>query len=212
MNTIPLTTFRQMVANVEIYRNKNNRKNPKLVGIPPEKKETVTWEQWLMMVNDYNTYKKEMKKEPTTITIPKQSSYNKHPDLIKLQSKFGVIVNSAADLYNMLMKYCKYKYYYNDVYNNKQVLERLLAGKGVNCYDYAQLLEPILKSIGYTVKPEHVKVKCMDDKWYGHILLRISGRGLNNVIFDAVGATKTKYSLGNACCTRGIIHLGWGYP
>lgn len=136
----------------------------------------------------------------------------KHPDLQELEVKWGTTINKASDLYSELKKHAKYSYYYNDRYDNRKALSLVKQGQGINCTDYCQLLKPMLESINYKAKIEHVKVKCRDNKWYGHYLLRISGgpKNVQNLIFDAVSATKTGRELGDACCTEGFQHLGWG--
>ena len=49
-----------------------------------------------------------------------------------------------------------YSYYYDDVYNNRQCIDRMKAKKGINCTDSCQVFYHIAKELGYSVNVLHV--------------------------------------------------------
>lgn len=61
-----------------------------------------------------------------------------------------------------------YAYYYDDVYNNKNAIDRMKQGKGVNCTDSCQVFWHIAKALGYDVKCLHVQ--CSTG---GHVRLQL---------------------------------------
>lgn len=81
-------------------------------------------------------------------------------------SKFG----KPTSIDNALAKIKSkgYGYYYDDRYTNKQSIDRIKNGQGVNCTDACHLFWHIGKALGYDVKAIHVKCRGGD----GHIRLQ----------------------------------------
>lgn len=208
MESLTWDEYQKMWKIINDFKTKKGRL-PHYVTFKGQK---ITKKEYQNMEQRVEDFKEKYKRNPGTIKIREVIKISKHPDLIQMEKKWGLTVNTATDLFNALNKHARYSYYYNDQYSNTIALKRILAGQGINCTDYCQLLKPILESLGYKVAIEHVKVQCIDGNWYGHYLLRITGglKKVENLIFDAVSTTKTGYKLGQACCTRGFKHLGWG--
>lgn len=61
-----------------------------------------------------------------------------------------------------------YAYYYDDIYNNKNSIDRIKANRGVNCTDSCQVFWHIGKALGYDVRCIHVKCQGGD----GHVRLQ----------------------------------------
>lgn len=61
-----------------------------------------------------------------------------------------------------------YAYYYDDIYNNKNSIDRIKANRGVNCTDSCQVFWHIGKALGYEVRCIHVKCQGGD----GHVRLQ----------------------------------------
>lgn len=61
-----------------------------------------------------------------------------------------------------------YGYYYDDKYSNKVSIDRMKAGKGINCTDSSQVFWNIGKALGYNVRAVHVKCSGGD----GHVRLQ----------------------------------------
>ena len=62
-----------------------------------------------------------------------------------------------------------YGYYYNSAYNNKEAINRMKNGSGVNCTDSAQVFYRIAEKLGYKVQFVHVLCRGGD----GHVRLRL---------------------------------------
>lgn len=119
---------------------------------------------------------------------------------------FGVKLKTAEDVYNFLANYCTYKFYYNSVYTQDQVLYRIKHRVGLNCADFNKhFVAPLLRALGYIVKFFHGKVTCNDNQVYGHYYLKITGRRFEDKIFDVVAATKTGRPFGMLCCIKKAV-------
>lgn len=62
----------------------------------------------------------------------------------------------------------EYAYYYDDVYNNKNAIDRMKNKQGINCTDSCQVFYHIAKALGYTVNVLHVQ--CSTG---GHVRLQL---------------------------------------
>jgi len=62
-----------------------------------------------------------------------------------------------------------YGYYYDDVYSNRQSIDRIKNRQGVNCTDSTAVFYHIGKALGYEVRAVHVKCRGGD----GHIRLQL---------------------------------------
>jgi len=67
-----------------------------------------------------------------------------------------------------------YAYYYNDVYSNKNSIDRMKNRQGINCTDSCQVFYHIAKALGYTVTVEHVYCTGTGG---GHVRLKLSKNG-----------------------------------
>lgn len=77
-----------------------------------------------------------------------------------------------------------YDYYYDDVYSNKQSIDRLKQGKGINCTDSCQIFYNImlqLIALGKYKKVECLHVMCSSG---GHVKLRITMNDGTKIIRD----------------------------
>lgn len=66
-----------------------------------------------------------------------------------------------------------YSYYYDDVYSNKDCIDRIKSKKGINCADSCQLFWHIAKSLNF--EPTLYHVKCSGGG--GHVYLRLDKDG-----------------------------------
>lgn len=62
-----------------------------------------------------------------------------------------------------------YGYYYDDKYGNKEAVDRIKKGWGINCTDSCQLFWHIAKELGYDVQCLHVRCSGGD----GHVRLKL---------------------------------------
>ena len=62
-----------------------------------------------------------------------------------------------------------YGYYYDDQYSNKESIDRMRNGQGINCTDSSAVFYNLAEALGYTVRAVHVKCQGGD----GHIRLQV---------------------------------------
>ena len=65
-----------------------------------------------------------------------------------------------------------YGYYYDDVYSNKQSIDRIKNKQGVNCTDATQMMKHVADGTGKYKKVDCVHVKCRGGD--GHVFLKIT--------------------------------------
>ena len=65
-----------------------------------------------------------------------------------------------------------YGYYYDDRYSNKESIDRIRQGLGVNCTDATQMMKHVADGTGKYKKIDGIHVKCKGGD--GHIFLRIT--------------------------------------
>ena len=84
-------------------------------------------------------------------------------------------VKTIDDAFNKI-KERGYSYYYDDIYNNKNSIDRIKANRGVNCTDSCQVFWHIGKALGYEVRCVHVKCQGGD----GHVRLQFKHKTNTN--------------------------------
>ena len=112
---------------------------------------------------NYCTYNSNyLKKEGST---PSSKTYSEQI-LEYFISKFGNVTSIDGALAKI--KGRGYGYYYDDAYSNKQSIDRMKNGQGVNCTDACQVFWHIGKALGYDVRCVHVKCRGGE----GHVKLQ----------------------------------------
>jgi len=104
----------------------------------------------------------------TKPTEPYEEVYNY---FIKKFGKFGDTIDGALE--KIAGK--GYGYYYDDVYSNKQSIDRMKKGQGVNCTDSCHVFYNIMKALIH--KGKYKKVECLHVQCSGgdgHVRLRIT--------------------------------------
>ena len=146
--------------------------------------------------NNIKVYNKLMKVEDYTYMFARILSYydehKAYPKYAEVNSKaFTKPVETKNEVYNYFVKVFGkidtidgalgkiagkgYGYYYDDVYSNKQSIDRMKTGKGVNCTDSCQVFYNILLQLIELKK--YKKVECLHIKCRGgdgHVRLRIT--------------------------------------
>lgn len=108
-------------------------------------------------------------------------------------------LNSLRDLRNIIAKYGAYLYYYDQQQSQYKTVTTLKA----NCADWcADVLLPVARALGITVKAVHCQVRCLDGQWYGHYI------GIDNsgTKLDPAAWAKGK-GYGELICSNGYNFL-----
>lgn len=99
----------------------------------------------------------------------------------------------------------KYGYYYDDVYSNKQSIDRMKNGQGVNCTDSCHVFYNIVLAL--IKKGKYRKVECLHIKCRGgdgHVRLRIT-KNDGNYIYRDPAAVLDSGSLTYNWCMNGTL-------
>ena len=95
-----------------------------------------------------------------------------------------------------------YGHYFNDTYTNKQSIDRMKAGKGVNCTDSCQVFYHIAKALGYGVNVVHVYCTSSGE---GHVRLVITKNGKSYNRDPACVLNKNGKALSEIWCRDGKL-------
>lgn len=150
----------------------------------------------------YNTNKKlpnEVNTNSKVFDKPIETSRGVYDYFIKVFGKFDDTIDGALQK----IKDKKYSYYYDDTYTNKESIDRLKTGKGINCTDSCQLMYNILLVL--IIKGKYKKVECLhvDCSSGGHVKLRITLNDGTKIIRDpACVISQNNKALNCVWCTN----------
>lgn len=95
-----------------------------------------------------------------------------------------------------------YGYYYDDVYSNKQSIDRIKQGLGINCTDATQMMKNVADGTGKYKSVDCVHVKCSGGD--GHVFLRITAKD-NSVFYRDPAAVLDSGSVTHIWCLNGTV-------
>ena len=102
-----------------------------------------------------------------------------------------------------------YGYYYDDSYSNRQSIDRMKAGKGVNCTDSCQVFYNIMLAL--IKKGKYKKVECLHIKCRGgdgHVRLRITlADGKTKILRDPASVLNGNGVTSNWCLNGSLIAI-----
>ena len=124
---------------------------------------------YVNMANRVSAYEVLNNRSPAIVYLSRDdtTSANKNVLLDEAKKLFGDFKTCTGWLQKIAGR--GYSFYYNDVYNNRDTLQRIYNRKGVNCTDSVELTYNILLGLGYTVQVIHVKCR----SGTGHVRLRV---------------------------------------
>lgn len=162
--------------------------------------ETYNKTQYMDAMKRVYEYVKKNKEIP-----PKVWWYNNPPTKSAIRRSLEDAIgtyNTFTEFYNKL-KGRGYSYYYNDIYNQSQAIQRLKNKSGLNCSDICQLTYAAAKDLGYSVRYVHIICK----SGTGHIQLDVKGKefGSSWRRVDPAAALQSSYSLGSLWCSDGRV-------
>lgn len=102
-----------------------------------------------------------------------------------------------------------YGYYYDDVYSNKQSIDRIKNKQGVNCTDATQMMKNVADGTGKYKKVDCVHVRCRGGD--GHVYLKITNKD-GSVFYRDPAACLDNGSITSIWCSNGTvlaINPGW---
>ena len=95
-----------------------------------------------------------------------------------------------------------YGYYYDDVYSNKQSIDRIKNRQGVNCTDATQMMKHVADATGKYKKVDCVHVKCRGGD--GHVYLKITQKD-GGVFYKDPAACLDNGNINSIWCSNGTV-------
>ena len=134
-------------------------------------------------------------------TKPTETTNEVYNHFIDVFGSFGNSIDGALDK----IKNKGYGHYYEDMYSNKDTIDRINAGKGGNCVDACQVFFNIMKqliALGKYKKVECLHVKCQGGD--GHVRLRITNNK-GQVFYRDPAAVLDSNDITNNWCMNGTL-------
>ena len=95
-----------------------------------------------------------------------------------------------------------YGYYYDDVYSNKQSIDRIKNRQGVNCTDATQMMKHVADGTGKYKKVDCVHVRCRGGD--GHVFLKITQKD-GSVFYRDPAAVLDSGVVSKVWCSDGTV-------
>ena len=137
-------------------------------------------------------------------TKPSETGNSVYDYFVKVFGKFDNTIDGA--LSKIAGK--GYAYYYDDSFNNQTSIDRMKAGKGVNCTDSCQVFYNImlqLIKLGKYKKVECLHVKCRGGD--GHVRLRITLNDGTKIYRDPAAVLDSGVITKNWCSDGTILGI-----
>ena len=220
--TVTLAVFRDMISRYNAYVTKYSKK-PSKITTTSGGSNYVTLAYYGVMAYNYVQYQKVYGKRPTAveITLTKKSyggttttttGTNTSPNTVKgtyqtkIENATGKSWTNFTGFYALVVKYCDYKYYYDDQKSLATEIQNLInsfngsgSSNGENCVDYCQVGVKIAQEMGYTAVP--YGIYCTSSK-VNHAIFKISGGEFSSATWiDLAAAASSGYSIGNHWCS-----------
>ena len=152
----------------------------------------------LVYLADKGAYPNYAEANSKAFTKPTETTNSVYDYFVKTFGSFGDTIDGALSKISGR----GYGYYYDDVYSNKQSIDRMKAGKGVNCTDSCHVFYNIMLAL--IKKGKYKKVECLHVKCSGgdgHVRLRITHNNGNTFLRDPACTLKNGGTC-NWCTSR----------
>lgn len=165
---------------------------------------TLMFAKVLVSFNKKGYYPAEVTINSKAFTKPIETDNEVYNYFVKVFGSFDNTIDGA------LKKVANkgYGYYYDDVYSNKQSIDRMKAGKGVNCTDSCHVFYNILLQLIALKKYKKVDllhVKCQGGD--GHVRLRITMNDGSFIYRDPAAVLDNGIITSNWCLNGSLIAI-----
>ena len=171
----------------------------------------VSYGKYKVRVSDYTymfarilAYYDNKKKLPAYVNVnskaftkPSESTNDVYDYFVQLFGKISCIDDALEKIAGR-----GYGYYYDDVYSNKQSIDRIKQGLGINCTDATQMMKNVADGTGKYKSVDCVHVKCSGGD--GHVFLRITAKD-NSVFYRDPAAVLDSGSVTHIWCLNGTV-------
>lgn len=160
---------------------------------------TYTFARCLIYYDKYGKYDSEITVNQKVFTKPVETKNEVYNYFVKVFGSF----DNTVDGFLTKIKDKGYDYYYDDKYSNKQCIDRLKKGKGINCTDSCQMAMNIIKQLILLGKYKKVECYHVDCSSGGHVKLCITKNDGTKFIRDiACVISRNGKSLSCVWCTN----------
>ena len=168
---------------------------------------TYTFARCLVYYHNYGKYDPEITVNQKVFTKPTETSNSVYNYFVDVFGTFGKTIDGALNK----VKDHGYGYYYDDVYANKNAIDRMKAHKGINCTDSCQVFMNIglqLVALKVYKKVECLHVQCSSG---GHVKLRFTKNDGTTFIRDpACVLSDNGKAISCVWCTNsGVSNPSW---
>ena len=171
----------------------------------------ITYNKYKVRVSDYTymfarilVYYDNKKKLPAYVNVnskafikPSESTNDVYDYFVKVFGKISCIDDALEKIAGR-----GYGYYYDDKYSNRQSIDRIKQGLGINCTDATQMMKNVADGTGKYKSVDCVHVKCSGGD--GHVFLRITAKD-NSVFYRDPAAVLDSGSITHIWCLNGTI-------
>lgn len=141
---------------------------------------TYTFARCLVYYDKYNKYDSEITINEKVFTKPTETGNKVYDYFVKVFGKFDNTIDGALKL----VEDRGYAYYYDDQYSNKESINRIRRGLGINCTDSCQVFYNIMLQLIDLKKYKKVECLHVQCESGGHVKLRITMNDGTRIIRD----------------------------
>ena len=170
---IPKANYLDMAKRLTAYVEKNN-KLPNYITIGNKRMRvsdyTYMFSKVLLYYDEHNQLPNYVNVNSKVYVKPEESGNVVYDYFVKVFGKITCIDDALEKIDRK-----GYGYYYDDVYSNKEAIDRMKAGKGVNCTDSCHVFYNL--GLVFVKKGVYKKVECLHVKCQGgdgHVRLRFT--------------------------------------
>ena len=168
---------------------------------------TYTFARCLVYYQKHGAYDSEITINEKVFTKPTETKNEVYNYFVKVFGKFDNTIDGALSK----VEDRGYSYYYDDVYSNKQSIDRMKARKGINCTDSCHVFFNIMLQLIELKK--YKKVECLHVQCQsgGHVKLRITMNDGTKIIRDpaCVLSDNGKGIRCKWCTDNGTVNPSW---
>lgn len=168
---------------------------------------TLMFAKILVSYSKNNKLPTEVNVNSKAFTKPTETTNEVYNYFIDVFGSFGNTIDGALNK----VKEKGYSYYYDDVYTNKEAIQRMKKGKGINCTDSCHVFYNIMLQL--IALKKYKKVECLHVQCEsgGHVKLRITMNDGTKTIKDPACVLSQNNKPINCtwCTNNGTINPPW---
>lgn len=158
---------------------------------------TYMFSRILAYYDEHGAYPKYANVNSKAFTKPTENTDSVYDYFVKVFGKVTCIDDAMEKIAGR-----GYGYYYDEVYSNKQSIDRVKSKLGINCTDATQMMKHVADGTGKYKKIDCVHVKCRGGD--GHVYLKITNKD-GSVFYRDPAACLDNGNINSIWCSNGTI-------